>query len=228
MTSAGRAARRLVRRATVAWPSTPSSPCGWRRTTRAGATVATSRSPGTARPASSSRVEHRGNASVRRRRQRALVEYPPRRARPLLRQRRPDRNRQARRGRTHRMATHGQAKWPCTRPPARIPQGRCAASICRRRWAIRTSTRRRRRSAPTCACAFRVSLTNHRPCFVCDCRTADGLVRARHAARVPAVERARRFESSLHDGPAVKAQMPAKGYVAEGYGPDAVAFCALP
>ena len=53
----------------------------------------------------------------------------------------------------------------------------------------------------------------------------DGRLPGRPPAALPAMEPAGRFEPSLRRSAAIKAQMVAHGYFAEGYGPDAVAMC---
>src|SRR6266542_273804 len=60
----------------------------------------------------------------------------------------------------------------------------------------------------------------------CAARCDDGRVPERDDPRLPAVEPARRSNHRYTTELAIKAQMQAQGYVAEGYGPNAVIMCA--
>ena len=116
---------------------------------------------------------------------------------------------------------------------SRRRRARCAASTSRRRRAIRISSRRRRRSARTSRSGSRPIRTMRASCRRRRARSTSGFPNtttgACAAGTVPVYRLWNQRADSNHRytiDRAVRDQMVAAGYVAEGYGTDPVAMCA--
>ena len=145
-------------------------------------------------------------------------------ARPLLHHVGRRRDRQARQRHVQGMGAHGPVVQGLRDARRRAPRP-YAGSTSRPARATVTSSAATRTNATARWRRTRRSSSNRRRSSTCIPPNARHL-RGGNGARLSRVQQSRRRQSSLHDDRAMRDQMVAKGWLAEGDGPDIVVMCA--